>query len=64
MAKLLTTAEVAEQLRVTDGTVRKWVAAKRIPYVKLGSAVRFEQSSIDNWINKRTIKARIAGVTI
>lgn len=64
MAQLLTTAEVAKQLRVTEGTVRKWVMNNRIPFVKIGSAVRYDQNKIDNWINQRSVKAIIGGMTV
>ena len=32
---LLTVSEAAEMLRVSDGTIRNWIAADSIPYIQL-----------------------------
>lgn len=32
---LLTVAEAAEMLRVSDGTIRNWIAARSIPFIQL-----------------------------
>ena len=32
---LLTVSEAAEMLRVSDGTIRNWIAAGSIPYIQL-----------------------------
>ena len=32
---LLTVTEAAEMLRVSDGTIRNWIAADSIPYIQL-----------------------------
>lgn len=64
MPQLLTAQEIAGQLQVHIETIYQWVSQKRIPYVKVGRATRFDQKDIDNWIEKRKIKARIGGVAI
>jgi len=45
---LLTSAEVAEQYRVSTMTVRRWVAAKRLEAIRLpGGQLRFRRSDVD-----------------
>lgn len=46
---LWTEDEVAEYLRVSPATVRKWVKQDRIPFVKAGSLNRFRKSEIAEW---------------
>ena len=64
MPQLLTPAEVAKQLKVNVGTVYNWVTQKKIPYVKLMSAVRFDQAKIDNWVNQRSVRTKVGGMTV
>jgi excisionase family DNA binding protein len=41
---LLTVSEAAQMLRVTDTTVRNWIAEDRIPYIQLPSDARARKS--------------------
>ncbi len=52
--KLLTTKEVAELLRVSPGTLAVWRSVKRyaLPYLKLGHAVRYRQSDVENFMKE------------
>jgi excisionase family DNA binding protein len=50
---LLTLPEVAELLRVSDKTVRRWMLSKRLPHVRLGRVVRFRQDELLRWIEAR-----------
>jgi excisionase family DNA binding protein len=43
---LLTYNEAADILAVKPQTLRQWVSTKRIPYVKIGSAVRSDSDRI------------------
>ncbi|MDD3671613.1 MAG: helix-turn-helix domain-containing protein [Sphaerochaetaceae bacterium] len=47
---LLTYAEVAEMLGLKPNTLRVWVSSKKIPCVKLGGAVRFTPSMVQDLI--------------
>jgi excisionase family DNA binding protein len=47
---LLTYNEAAEILAVKPQTLRQWVSAKRIPYVKIGAAVRFSPDQLEDFI--------------
>lgn len=52
MEKLLNSNELAEYLGVAPQTIRIWVSQKRIPFLKLGSAVRFSSDQIEEILRK------------
>lgn len=60
-AQLLTVSEVAEQLRVTDVTVRRWIQRKELSAINLGGPKRPEyrirKSALDEFIAIREGKA-------
>ena len=43
---LLTVSEAAQMLRVSDGTIRNWIAAGSIPYIQLPPVGRRKQYRI------------------
>lgn len=47
MAKLYDVKEASKFLHVAESTIRKWVVEKRIPYVKLGTLVRFKEEDLE-----------------
>ena len=51
---LLSYQEVADILGLKPNTLRAWVSARKIPFVKLGSAVRFTPKMVDEIIEKST----------
>jgi len=48
MQRLITSKELADYLGVAHQTIRIWVSQKKIPYTKLGAAVRFSPEQIDS----------------
>ena len=54
METLMTIAELAEKIRMTESTVRSYVLRKIIPYVKIGAAVRFVPEEINRWLVSKT----------
>lgn len=52
LPKLLTYKEAAEILGLSDQTLRQWVSGEKIPFVKLGRAVRFTPAMINDMILK------------
>lgn len=51
---LLTTAEVADRLNVSEQTLRHWRTQNRGPrYLKLGKAVRYRPADITTWIEEQ-----------
>jgi excisionase family DNA binding protein len=46
---LLTVSEAARLLRITTRSIYQMVAESRIPYRRVGRAVRFEQTELMEW---------------
>jgi excisionase family DNA binding protein len=58
LSALLDIAAVAERLGVTERLVRRLVAERRIPYVKVGRFVRFDPVDIADWIHAARVPTR------
>ena len=58
MNKLLTPQEMADMLGVKKSTIYQWTHQGYIPYVKLGNFVRFKESEVIQWIDKRSLPGR------
>lgn len=52
--EILTIKQVAEYLKVTDRTIYRLAAAKKIPAFKVGGTWRFSRAEIDQWIKRQT----------
>ncbi len=48
---LLTIEELADHLGVTERHVRRLVAERRIPFLKVGRFVRFDPSDVTMWLD-------------
>ena len=56
----LTVGEVAEQLRVNEVTVRRWIQRKELPALNVGGKrpeYRIRQSAFDTFVEAREGKA-------
>jgi excisionase family DNA binding protein len=51
--KLMTLAQVAELLNVKPKTIYDWTHRRRIPCVKLGRLLRFDQDEIERWVKSK-----------
>jgi excisionase family DNA binding protein len=51
--QLLTIDQLAEGLGITVRHVRRLVAEKRVPYLKVGKLVRFDPDEIKQWLASR-----------
>lgn len=51
---ILTIKQVTEYLKVTERTIYRLAAAKKIPAFKVGGTWRFLRADIDNWIKKQS----------
>jgi excisionase family DNA binding protein len=50
METYLTIAELAEYIKLSEQTVRRYVLNKTVPYHKIHKVVRFRVSEIEKWI--------------
>jgi excisionase family DNA binding protein len=50
MERLLTPAETAELLRIEVETLYTWVSKRRVPYQKVGRALRFSPPALRAWL--------------
>jgi excisionase family DNA binding protein len=55
METLIDIAELGKQTSIKVATLRKYVAQRKIPFVKVGRLVRFRPSEIDGWIASRAV---------
>ncbi len=54
--ELLTTAEVAEILRISISGVRRLQQARHLPFIKVGGSVRFSKSDIASYVKKQRVE--------
>jgi excisionase family DNA binding protein len=59
--RLVTSAELAEFLSVSPGTVLDWFEAGKLPGFKLGRVVRFRESEVLAWLEARRVGPEPAG---
>ena len=55
-APLVDISGAADRLGVSVRYVRRLVAERRIPYVKLGHYLRFDPAELDEWIDRLRIR--------
>ena len=53
--EILTIKEVSDYLKVTERTIYRLAAAKKIPALKVGGSRRFSLVDIDHWIKQQSI---------
>ncbi|MCK9214404.1 helix-turn-helix domain-containing protein [Acidithiobacillus sp.] len=53
--EILTIKQVAEYLKVTERTIYRLAAVKKIPAFKVGGTWRFSRADIDNWIRQQSL---------
>jgi excisionase family DNA binding protein len=58
----LTIAELAEYIKLSEQTVRRYVLNKTVPYHKIHKAVRFRVSEIESWIDGGGLDGAVKGV--
>jgi excisionase family DNA binding protein len=59
--RLLRVSEAAERLGLKPHTLRLWLAARRLPIVRLGRAVRVPEQAVEDFISSNTVPARDGG---
>jgi excisionase family DNA binding protein len=53
--KFLTVKEVSEYIGIATDTIYTMVNQRRIPYVKVGRLVKFDQAALDAWLKQHTV---------
>ena len=56
MDEWMTTEDVAQYLKVSSRTVKRWQRAHRIPSYKVGSLRRYRLSEIVRWIHEQNFE--------
>ncbi|MGA9883928.1 MAG: helix-turn-helix domain-containing protein [Candidatus Acidiferrales bacterium] len=56
--RLITIQEASKLLSVSVSTLYGWVWQRRIPFVKLGRAVRFDIGDLEKFIEANKMKSR------
>jgi excisionase family DNA binding protein len=56
--ELLNVSEAARLLAVSPSTLYGWVWQRRIPFVKVGRAVRFDMADLERFVSQNRIEAR------
>ena len=54
---IMTIGEVADYLKVTERTIYRLAAAKKVPAFKVGGSWRFSLAAIDVWIKQQSMDA-------
>lgn len=55
--KLLTVEEFAAALGLSPKTVRQWTWMRRVPFIRVGRAIRFRPETVNEIIDRGTIPA-------
>lgn len=57
--EILTIKQVADFLKVTERTIYRLAAAKKIPAFKVGGTWRFSRTDIDSWIRQQAMQVKV-----
>ena len=52
---LIAVNEAAQYLGISPHTVRKYVLIRKLPFVKIGAAVRFEREALNEYIEANRV---------
>lgn len=55
--RLYTVEEVAQRLRVSEGTVTNAIKAKKLAALKVGKQYRIKESAIEAWVQEQAGEA-------
>ena len=54
---LLSVEDAAEYIGVRPGTLRNWLSARRLAYVKVGRLTRVSSETLDRFIAENTVRS-------
>ncbi len=52
--------ELSKELKISESGIYQWVSQKKIPFVKMGRAVRFDPEDIKKWLEEKKNLSSIA----
>lgn len=55
---VVTVAQAAEYLAMSEAAIRQMVHRREIPFIKVGTRLRFDLYAIDLWIDRQSIPAQ------
>lgn len=55
--RLLTVGDLAQLLQVSPGHVYRLIHQRRVPFCKVGGAVRFRPEAIELWIQRSEVRS-------
>jgi excisionase family DNA binding protein len=55
---MLSVPQVAKKLGVCENTICQWVKDRKIPYFNLNGVVRFQEESVDTWLQRKQVKQK------
>jgi len=56
MEQLLTVKEAAKLLGLSIKTLYSYTCARKLPFIKIQSSVRFKASDLESWIRKHAVE--------
>jgi excisionase family DNA binding protein len=56
MNALMTIDETADFLKLKPKTIKNWVGLRKIPYIKLGGAIRFDMKALEAWLKRKGVE--------
>lgn len=59
LVQLMTVQEAAKLLSVSVSTLYGWAWQRRIPFVKVGRALRFIRADLENFVQSHRFEARV-----
>jgi len=57
MSKLLSVTEFADAVGLSPKTIRQWVWTRRVPYIRVGRAIRFRPETVDEILRRGAVPA-------
>ncbi|MDR0760698.1 MAG: helix-turn-helix domain-containing protein [Treponema sp.] len=61
METYLTISEVAEAVKLSEQTIRRYVLNREIPYHKIKKVIRFKPSEVERWIENGGLDSSAKG---
>ena len=58
--RYFTVKEIANYLRVSEGTIRNWVRLGKIPHLRANRwSIRFDKETIDEWMRESLLEPEL-----